>query len=256
MYLSFGEAKIFYTSKGSEKPLVLLHGFLESSKIWNRLIAETKLQRQIICIDLPGHGRSGCINEVHSMDLMAEVVFAVLKEMRIEKADFMGHSMGGYVCMALLEHHPEIFRKIILLNSTPAADSEEKKQIRNRSEALVQQNKSAFIRMAISNLLAPQNKDRFQKEMNSLKNEALQFPAEGIIAALKGMKDRPDRKNILKSFSYNKYIITGKTDPLLDFKEIKNISSYCGTQLFSFPSGHLSYIESFDEFLKVVYFIE
>ncbi|UJH89983.1 alpha/beta fold hydrolase [Antarcticibacterium sp. 1MA-6-2] len=88
MLLEFKNTQIFFTSKGAGKPLVLLHGFLESSSIWEPYIEDLSQVRQVICIDLPGHGHSGTIGSIHSMELMADVVKAVLEHLKISKASF------------------------------------------------------------------------------------------------------------------------------------------------------------------------
>ena len=256
MTTTYKEASIYYTVEGEGNPIVLLHGFLESGKIWDSFSTEFGKRRQIINIDLPGHGASGVIAEEHSMELMAEAVLHVLKELNLEKVDLLGHSMGGYVALAFLEKNPEMVRKIILMNSTTVADTDEKSDNRERSIELVKKNKKAYVSMAISNLLTPMNNERFKAETQLLKDEALQFPTEGIIAALKGMKNRTDRTGVLKHFRGPKFMLTGEQDPLLEYQEIEDIAEGTRSKLYAFPGGHLSYLENKMQFLKIVHFIE
>lgn len=256
MTTSFNERSVYYTTQGEGNPIVLLHGFLESSSIWESFIAEFGKKRQIICIDLPGHGKSEILAQEHSMELMAEVVEQVLKELKLEKADLLGHSMGGYVALAFVEKNPEMVNKLILLNSTSAADTDEKMENRERSIEWVQKNKKAYISMAISNLLTPDNNLRFQAQVDALKTEAMLFPTEGIVAALKGMKNRTDRTGVLKHFPGKKFMLTGEQDPLLDYQEIEDIAEGTRSKLYAFPGGHLSYLENKNQFLKIVHFIE
>ncbi len=74
MEILFKDTPIHYTTAGSGEAVVLLHGFLESQEIWEPFIPEFAKYGQVVTIDLPGHGQSGCITEVHSMELMAEAV--------------------------------------------------------------------------------------------------------------------------------------------------------------------------------------
>ena len=141
MTIDFRGTEIYYRVTGEGEATVLLHGFLESSKIWDEFLPVFSRNAKIITIDLPGHGRSGCINEVHSMELMAEAVYEVLKAAGTVNAHFLGHSMGGYVALSFLEAHPGMVKDLVLLNSTPQADSEEKKEIRERSIQLLKKNK-------------------------------------------------------------------------------------------------------------------
>ena len=251
MILKFKNKEIFYQVTGAGEAVVMLHGFLESSQIWDEFIPEFSKYSQIITIDLPGHGRSQCIQEVHHMELMAEAVHAVLVSIGVKKAEFVGHSMGGYVALAFLERYPEMVGSIMLLNSTPAEDSEEKKEIRERSIEVVEKNKKAYISMAISNLLTPEHNKLFYREVEQLKQRAYNFPAEGITAALKGMKFRTDKTSVLEGFPGTKIIVSGKEDPIMDIQEIKKLA--IGTDAFfvGLRGGHLSYLESKEDFQKL-----
>ena len=251
MTINFHGAEIHYSVVGEGEATVLLHGFLESSKIWQEFIPEFSRYGRIITIDLPGHGRSGVIAEIHSMELMADAVHTVLKELDIQKTDFIGHSMGGYVGLAFMEKYPEMLRDFMLLNSTPQADSEEKKEIRERSVEIVRRNKKAYISMAISNLLTAENNKVHKGEVELLKQDAYDFPTEGITAALKGMKIRKDCTEVLKAYSGKKIIVAGKEDPLVNSLEMKRLSDETGSAFFSFSGGHLGYLENREEFIKL-----
>lgn len=256
MKTTYKSADIHYSVEGSGNPLVLLHGFLESKKIWQDLSARESRNRQVICIDLPGHGESGCFAQVHTMEDMAEAVYSVLQELKISKADFVGHSMGGYVALAFLEKYPYTVRKLVLLNSTPAADSPERKENRERAVEVVRKNKDAFVSMAISNLLTPENNKKFRTQIQALKEEAKNFSAEGITAALKGMKIRTDRIALLREYSGEKFILAGEQDPILSYSQIRELAKRCNCKFISFEGGHLTFLESQKEFAQFVHFIE
>lgn len=256
MQLLYKNTKIYFSSKGSGKPLVLLHGFLESSKIWESYISELQKTRQVIVIDLPGHGQSGIIGKVHSMEVMADVVKTVLQHLRIEKAALVGHSMGGYVSLAFCELYPEMISSLVLMNSTPEEDSEERKLNRERSVKLVQRNKEAYIKMAISNLLSPENYKKFETDLKKIQEEAFRFSAEGIISALEGMKIRTSRIETLKKYSRQKFIIAGRKDPVLEFNSLLNIALQINCEVKILPDGHLSYLENYGEILQMMHFID
>lgn len=256
MTIDFQNKKIHYTSEGTGETLIMLHGFLESKEIWTEFIPEFSKYGRIITIDLPGHGDSECLAEVHSMELMAESVHALLRELDVEKANFIGHSMGGYVCLAVLELYPEMMNDLMLLNSTPEPDSEEKKINRDRGVEVVKKNKKAYISMAISNLLTPENEKKYRKEVQALKERANRFPTEGIIAALKGMKIRTNKTEVLKAFQGPKHIIASKQDPVIDYIEIQGIAQKCDCALKTLPDGHLSFLENRAEVFEFLHFID
>ena len=152
MIFLYKNIPIYYKTFGKGPVIVLLHGFLESSTMWKKLIPEFSKNNFLVTIDFPGHGKSGVISETHSMELMAEVVHELLKELNIASATFIGHSMGGYVALAYAELYEKEAEKLILLNSTPQADSEERKENRDRSIEIVGKVPEAYISMAIGNL--------------------------------------------------------------------------------------------------------
>ncbi|ADF50587.1 alpha/beta fold hydrolase [Zunongwangia profunda SM-A87] len=228
---------------------MLLHGFLESKEIWRDYLELLSKERQVITIDLLGHGETGNIAPIHSMEDMADSVIEVLNYLEIEKANFAGHSMGGYVIMALLKKYPEKIPKISLINSTPAEDTPEKKENRERVAGLVSKNKSAFVSMAISNLLTSENNKKFKSEIEILKNEAQKMSLEGIIAATLGMKNRMDSTEIFKEFKGEKFIVVGMQDPVLDVADTLQIAKKTNAEIIEFPDGHLSFIENRDQLM-------
>lgn len=236
--------------------MVLLHGFLETSKIWEPFIKELSNKRQVVCVDLPGHGQTGNFGEIHSMELMAEVVNAVLEHLNVSKATFLGHSMGGYVCLAFAEKYPDKISGLVLLNSTPEADSEERKIMRDKAIQVVFKNKAAYIKTAFSNLVAPGNEIKFKKEIDELKQEAFNQSKEGIIAALMGMKIRTTRIDLLKQLTSYKFMVLGLQDPVLTLNIAKSIAALSKCPVILLEGGHLSYIESNSSVRQIVHFID
>lgn len=251
MSIRYKNTPIHYTKQGKGTPLVLLHGFLESGVMWDNFIPVWSENHTIITIDLLGHGKTGCTGYIHTMEEMAEAVLAVLKHENIETAIFTGHSMGGYVTLAIAEKYPEKVSSLILLNSTPRPDSPEKQENRERSIRLIKTNRASFIGMAISNLFAENNRERLQEEINKLKTEALQFPVQGIIAALEGMKIRKDRTKVLSRFSKPKFIIAGSKDPIMPVNELREIATQSNTVFYELDGGHMSTIENPEDLKKV-----
>lgn len=255
MILDYKNTPIHYETYGKGPAVVLLHGFLESSSMWTPLLPQLSKHNLIITIDFPGHGKSGVISESHSMELMAEVVNEMLQHLEINQATFIGHSMGGYVTLAFAELFSEKIEKLILLNSTPAADSEERKQDRNRALRLIDKNPSAFISMAITNLFAEGSREKLSEEMNILKEEANSFSLEGIKAAVRGMRDRKDRTEVLKNFKREKYSILSEKDPLLEIEETKKLAEICNSKVIKIGGGHHSTYENLNAVLKSITFI-
>lgn len=223
--------------------------------MWKPLIPKLLKNNFVIAIDFPGHGKSGVIAEIHTMELMTEVVDEILQHLQVSTATFIGHSMGGYVTLAYAEMFPGKVEKLILLNSTPVADSEERKENRDRALKVIDQNPQAYISMAIGNLLAETSRKKFASEIEILKTEAYSFPVEGVKAAIKGMRDRKDRTEILKGFNKGKFMILAKEDPILPILEAKKVAEQCGCSVKIIEGGHMSLIENWDSIAKYLLFI-
>jgi len=256
MIAHYNNTPIFYDIQGEGPAVILLHGFLESSTMWQDITPHLIKNHTVIIIDLPGHGQSGCIGAIHSMELMAETVFEILKTSKITSAHFVGHSMGGYVALAFAERYKEFIDSITLLNSTTSEDSTDRKLNRNRALKVIAQNRTAFISMAINNLFPENSRNLYNSEIKTLIDEALQFPEEGITAAIKGMKIRKDRTSVLKNFSNKKTMICGTLDPVVPFSEMENIAKITNTTLIKVNGGHMSWIENKGEIVKILHFIE
>ena len=257
MTLHYKGISIFYTDEGSGNPVVLLHGFLENLTMWDAFIPKLSKNNRIICIDLLGHGKTECLGYVHTMELMAEVVLAVLNHLKINKSTLIGHSMGGYVALAFAEKNPEKLNGLCLMNSTALPDTEEKKQNRDRAIVAVKQNYKTFIRIAVNNLFRPKNRTAFADKIKDVVKEALQTPLQGIIAALEGMKIRNDRTHILKLSGFKKMMIVSKKDPVLDYSSLIGQTKNNNIKVVEFPDGHMSHIENESAFLiNIIHFIE
>lgn len=247
----YKNTKISYSDTGKGNAVVLLHGFLENQTMWQDLVPELSKKHRVITIDLLGHGNTECLGYVHSMEDNAEAVQAVLSKLRIRKAVFVGHSMGGYVALAYGELYPENVRGLVLMNSTSKADSEERKANRDRAIKAVKKDYTTFIRLSIGNLFSPDNRERLIDEIEKVKTEALKTPLQGVVASLEGMKIRKDREVLLHLTPYPKMLILGKNDPVLNYEDSLDQIEETTVRLVTFPDGHMSHIENRDE-LKTV----
>ena len=257
MNLQYKGINIFYTDNGQGNPVVLLHGFLENSTMWNSFIPELSKKNRIICIDLLGHGNTECLGYIHTMELMAEAVKHILNYLNIKNSIFIGHSMGGYVALAFAENYPEDINSLCLMNSTPNADSNERKKNRDRAIIAVKNNYKAFVRIAVVNLFRPKNRRIFSEKINFIKEEALKTPIQGIIAALEGMKIRQDRTQFFKKAPFKKLMIISKKDPVLDFQSLINQTQNTSINVVVFPDGHMSHVENEKQFLlNIMHFID
>lgn len=246
--LVFKDTRITYYTRGQGNTVVLLHGFLENSSMWKFLIPYLPKGKRFVAIDLPGHGASECIGFVHTMEEMAETVHAVLQELGVRKASLIGHSLGGYVALAFAEMYPEVFKKGILFHSTSHADSEERKANRDRAIEIARKNPKVFARTLYRSLFASEEViEKFKNEIEEQTLEAEQTSAKGIVAALNGMKIRPDREVLLHFASGPFLMIIGSEDPILPMEVYEEQMKAANTQSVVISCGHMGHIEAREE---------
>ena len=183
MILEYKNSNIHYKITGKGRAVVLLHGFLETIDMWSYLTLEFSKTNQVICIDLLGHGKTDCIGYVHSMEDMADAVIAVLNHHNVITAQFIGHSMGGYVALALAEKTPQLVKSLCLMNSTFENDTDERKLLRTRAIKMATTNYNSLIRMSFSNLFAPKSRILHKEAYEHAMQIAMQTSVQGYIAA-------------------------------------------------------------------------
>ena len=257
MILEHKGIQVFYTDQGYGKPIVLLHGFLESSNMWTPLIPDLLKTHRVITIDLLGHGQTGCLGYVHSMELMAETVDAVLIHLNIENKTIIGHSMGGYVALAMAEKNPNSMQGLCLMNSTFLPDSEERKMLRTRANLMAQTNFDNLVRMSFTNLFSLKSKETHKQELEIALTEALKTSVQGYMAANEGMKLRTDKTQLFRTLPTKKLLIIGKKDPILDADSVKKQLKGTDVDIVELTEGHMSHIENKEELTyNIMRFIE
>lgn len=211
-FIEFQQKQIHYKVEGKGKTIVFLHGFLENLHIWDSIAESLSKDFQIVRIDLPGHGESENLAEVHSMEMMADCVFDLMKLLNISDCVLVGHSMGGYVAMAFARKYSFFLKGLVLFHSHAAADSLQGKINRSRTIEIIQKNHKDFMTYFIPELFAEENREIFSHEISILQKSSRNMTKLSIIASLEGMKHRPDSLDILENITCPILFIIGKKD--------------------------------------------
>ncbi len=228
--------------------IIFLHGLIENYTIWNKIYTILSKKYKIILIDLPGHGNSMSPlvgKDIFTMEEMADlIVNNVLKKEKITKAFFIGHSMGGYVALAIAEKYPNYFSSLCLLNSTAESDTIEKKKYRLNLINLIEKDYDSYISKSIKYWFNDNLKDSFKEEKKLLKNIALSMCSKNVISILKGISIRKDRKFIIQNTFFPKLYIYGKYDKMFNKDDIyKESNKGKNTNLVEVNTGHMSHLE-------------
>ena len=244
-----------YSDRGEGPCLVLLHGYLESMEIWEDFAGRIPGSYRLIIPDLPGHGRSGTWGDTHGMEDLAGGIRALMESEGIHKIFLVGHSMGGYVVMAFADLFPEKLLGYSLLHSTCFADSDEKKENRDREISLVLCGKKRqIVQVNIPKAFSTGNVDRMPEEVEKARSIALGNSDQGIIALLRGMKLRPDRSHVLKNPALPLLLIGGMKDnyiPVEVFERLVGLAPHAKVLRLE-ESGHMGFVEEGGKVLEAL----
>ncbi len=247
--LSYQDKKIHYRIIGSGQPVFLLHGFGEDGEIFHLQVEYLKRKFQLIVPDLPGSGQSAMIGDM-SIEGMAKVIHAIIKEEKIETCPVIGHSMGGYITLAMMEKYSKHISAFGLFHSSAYADGEEKITARKKAIDFIKQNGAyEFLKTAIPNLFAEQSKEKMKTTIAKLIEQGHNFSAQSLVSYYEAMILRPDRSEILQKARVPVLFIIGKYDNAVPVKDMLKQShlpekSYIHTLQ---QSGHMGMLEEADK---------
>ena len=200
------------TERG-EQCVVLLHGYLESMLVWDEFVDLLKKDLRVVTLDLPGHGVSMINGEVHTMEYLADCVALTMDALGIDKYSVVGHSMGGYVALAMLDKYAKHLENITLLSSTTSADSQEKCDRRRREIELIKAGKKNTLARLVPHVgFAAQNVNRLKDYIEDIRELILISEDEGVIAILGGMIERKSRGEQLRDSGIPHLFIFGRHD--------------------------------------------
>jgi len=121
-YAEVNGLNMYYEIHGTGEPLVVLHGAYMTIDAMGEIVPELAKSRQVIALELQGHGRTADIDRPLSYEQMADDVAALLRHLGIEQADVFGFSMGGGVALQVAIRHPEVVRKLVLASASYTSD--------------------------------------------------------------------------------------------------------------------------------------
>jgi len=117
-YADVNGIKLYYEIFGTGRPLILLHGGLGAIEMFGENLQALAKGRQVIGVDLQGHGRTADIDRPLRTDLMADDIAALIKHLKLDRPDVMGYSLGGGVALLTAIRHPEVVGRLVVV-STP-----------------------------------------------------------------------------------------------------------------------------------------
>jgi pimeloyl-ACP methyl ester carboxylesterase len=121
-YAEVNGLRMYYEIHGSGEPLVVLYGAYMTIDAMGELVPSLSETRQVIAVELQGHGRTADVDRPLSYEQMADDVAALLRHLEVERADVFGYSMGDGVALQVVMRHPEVVRKLVVASASYASD--------------------------------------------------------------------------------------------------------------------------------------
>ncbi len=223
----YQNSAISYRSLGKGLPVILLHGFGEDSQIFNKQIEVLQNHCWLIVPDLPGSGGSVVNNQLGdnavfaTIESMADCVAALIQSITEEPVILLGHSMGGYITLAIAEKYNDRLKAFGLLHSSAFADSEEKKIARKKSIEFIQkQGAFAFLQTAIPGLFAEGYQKKHAANVAGLVQNGKQFTSEALIGYYEAMVARTDRTHVLRGSKMPVLFVLGTADKAVPMADV------------------------------------
>jgi pimeloyl-ACP methyl ester carboxylesterase len=218
------QANLTYFRAGTGFPVVLLHGFMESKEVWTGVREKLANTFQVIIPDMPGFGESHFNQNYEHVEAMAGEVYKLLQSLHIDECIIIAHSLGGYVALAFAEQHRHMLKGIGLFHSTAFADSEEKKQNRDKTADFIDTHGvPAFAQNFVQSLFYKERQTELAATMEQVLQMTLKTPKETAVAVTRAMRNRPDRSHVLKEATYPVLFIAGKADEAVPLEKSKEM---------------------------------
>ena len=244
-------------SKKGDTTIVLLHGYMETLYVFSEF--SDLLERhnfRVISIDLPGHGLSLSCPDKNSMEFCAKVVYGVVHDIcKVDKCILAGHSLGGYISQYVTRLYPELATSLIMLNSTPFAESESKLKSRQKEmEVILKARLHILASLSIPKMYAEINRRGFDSKIEETVEICESHDPNGIVASVRGMIDRPDNTDFLKTLKIPVKFIFGDSDEFISNEEALRIKELIpNAQCYTIENtGHNSFIEAPDRTLEII----
>lgn len=233
---------IAYDDQGGGLPVLLVHGFPFSRRMWE-LQAELTQMCRLITPDLRGFGESAGTPE--TVERLADDLYALAASLRLGPFVLGGFSMGGYVVFRYLAKHMGDVKAVMLLDTRAEADAPEARERRYASIDRVKREGPAGYLDDFLNLLVSPRTLEVRPEVVTAVRRLMSEKVDALVGGLRAMADRPDSTGLLSSITVPTLIVVGEDDKATPVESSRKMAAAIrGAQLVIVPgAGHVSNIE-------------
>ena len=202
-----------YTDQGRGSPVVLLHAFPQNRAMWTPQVEALSKTNRVIAPDFRGFGESDAPPGSYTLGQFADDIAGLLDHLAIQRAVFVGLSMGGYTLFAFYQKYPDRVKGLVLADTRAQADTEEGRAGRLAMAQTAQaRGAGAIADIMLPKLLSPVALQTGPDLVQRVRTTIEQTPISGIVGALMAMAGRPDSVALLAQIACPTLIITGELD--------------------------------------------
>ena len=242
---------IYVDDVGKGTPLVLVHGFLGSSDMWEPQIKHFQKNFRVLSPALPGFGKSSKIKSCDSIECMAKAILNVLKNKGIKKFNLLGHSMGGMIVQEMVKLDDEKILKLICYGTGPRGNIPGRFETIDQSREKLKINglESTAYRIAKTWFIKEDGAKYFYLCEQARKQTSLEAADNGLIA----MKNWNGLK-FLKKIKIQTLIVWGDQDKAYNYNQPKTLNDNILNSDLKIIKGcsHNVHLEKPDEFNKII----
>ena len=242
---------IYAGDVGKGFPLVLVHGFLGSSIMWQPQIEHLKRYYRVITPDLPGFGKSKKIKPHNNINSMAKTVLNCLKEKQIEKFYLLGHSMGGMIVQEMAKLAGKKIIKLICYGTGPIGNIPGRFETIDESRVKLKKNGLEITAYRIAKTwFVEEDKAKYFYLCNEAGKDTTIEAADNALIAMKTWSGLKNLKNI-KNFTM---IIWGDQDKAYNFDQVDTLNRNITNSDINIFKGcsHNAHLEMPNEFNKCI----
>lgn len=241
--------ELHVVDRGKGDPVVFLHAFPFNAAMWEYQYAELEADHRVIGLDLPGFGSSPApVNpKAARMEDWADLVAGAIRELELDQPVVVAASMGGYLTFELIRRHADVLGPVVLVASRPKSDDVDTWEKRTEQQRALAEGEdiATLAKGMVDGLLSNQSLQRPElvEYVLALMGHNL---AEGWIAALEVMKNRPDAMSALRGFDHPTLVVAGELDRVTPLAESTLITRLVdnGRLVVIKDSSHLPNIEN------------
>ncbi|MCH7401400.1 alpha/beta fold hydrolase [Belliella kenyensis] len=245
---------ISYTKQGKGKPVIFLHGFCEAKEMWSNFATQLAGLHTVYCLDLPGFGKDEYDEPLpRSLEELAVLLQEWLDAMEINQPVLIGHSLGGYVALAMTELMGSDLAGVGLFHSTAFSDDEEKRHTRNKTIDFINKHGvDKFIESFVPPLFPEASRSRLEMEIAELIDFGKMNDSKTVITYIEMMRDRKDRFEVWHSFDRPKLMIAGVLDAAVKIEGSRAHKSGASLYYELEGVGHMGMYEDPNNSLAIV----